>query len=159
MAPTPGMVIRRRITASVLARERICLSNTAICSRSACHAASSGSTIARRVPLPAAALRTRGANRPEAPRAITSPKVFMSPRMTLAVACRWLMRCGTGNQQHPQRLCIHALHCNFAEPARTDDLRQPPSVVGIGLVDLQLEGGLGLPGVETNYRQPQFAQS
>ena len=34
-----------------------------------------------------------GANRPEAPRAITSPKVFMSPRMTLAVACRWLMRC------------------------------------------------------------------
>jgi hypothetical protein len=56
----------------------------------------------------------------------------------------------TGNQQHPQRLCIHALHCNFAEPARTDDLCQPPSVIGIGLVDLQLEGGLGVPGDTLN---------
>ena len=55
-------------------------------------------------------------------------------------------------------MAVERLHANLPEPAGANDLSQSFRVVPIRLVDLHLEGGAGVPGVETNDLKSQSAK-
>src|SRR5271166_335315 len=64
----------------------------------------------------------------------------------------------TRHQQHSQRLSIHALDGNLAEPSSAHDLRQPMRVIGIGFVELQAEGSLRVAGIDADDGQTMLTQ-
>ena len=60
---------------------------------------------------------------------------------------------GAGGEQRADQLAVETLDRHLPIPARTDDLRQPPSVVTVGLVQLQRQRRLGVPRIQADDRQ------
>jgi len=53
--------------------------------------------------------------------------------------------------QKLQRLSVHTLDGDLAEPPGAHHLREAVRVVGVGLVDLKAQRGLGVPGIKANH--------
>ena len=61
-------------------------------------------------------------------------------------------------RQQPQQLRIHTLDRNLAEPAGPHQLRPAMRIIGVDLIDLHAQGGLGVTCVEADDRHAACAQ-
>jgi hypothetical protein len=61
-------------------------------------------------------------------------------------------------EKRARAMAVERLDVNRPEPAGSDDLSQSLRVVLIRLIDLHLEGGAGVPSVETNDFKSESAE-
>src|SRR4051812_19811755 len=66
---------------------------------------------------------------------------------------------GPRRDQGPHQLPIQALDRDLTVPAGADDLGQTAGIVGVALVELELQRRLGVAGIETDHRQTKRGQA
>ena len=65
---------------------------------------------------------------------------------------------GARGEQRPDQLAVEALDGHLPVPARPHDLRQATSVVAVGFVQLQRQGGFGVPRIQAHHGQAGLLQ-